>query len=201
IWVGIVAVLLGSGLGSLIGLVSGYFGGKLDLFFQRFVDTMMAFPSLILALVIVTVLGPGLTNMMLAVAATVVPADSRVVRSAVLSVKENTYVEAARAVGVGHSRMLWRHILPNVAAPIIVIVSLLFATAILIEASLSFLGLGVQPPTPSWGNMLSAEGRRYMELAPWLAVFPGVSISICVLAFNLLGDSLRDILDPRLRGT
>jgi peptide/nickel transport system permease protein len=201
LYVGVLAVLIGVGLGVTIGITSGYFGGKLDLFFQRVVDTMLAFPSLILALVLVTVLGPGITNMMLAIGVTIAPGDSRVVRSAVLSVKENVYVEAGRAVGVSNMRMLMKYILPNISAPIIVLASLVLANAILIEASLSFLGLGVQPPTPSWGNMLSAEGRRYMELAPWLAIFPGASISICVLVFNLFGDTLRDILDPRLRGT
>lgn len=201
IYVGILAVLIGIGAGTVIGIVSGYFGGKVDLFIQRIVDTMMAFPLLIFALVLVTVLGPGITNMMIAIGIAVAPGDSRVIRSAVLSVKENTYVEAGRAVGVSNMRMLMRYILPNVMAPIIVLASLLIASAIITEASLSFLGLGVQPPTPSWGNMLSAEGRRYMELAPWLAIFPGASISICVLAYNLFGDTLRDILDPRLRGS
>lgn len=201
IYVGILAVFIGIGGGSVIGLISGYFGGKVDLILQRVVDTMMAFPLLIFALVLVTVLGPGITNMMIAIGVAVAPGDSRVIRSAVLAIKENTYVEAGRAVGVSHTRMLLRYILPNVAAPIIVLASLLIANAIIVEASLSFLGLGVQPPTPSWGNMLSAEGRRFMELAPWLAVFPGACIGITVMAYNLLGDSLRDILDPRLRGT
>lgn len=201
IYVGILAVCIGIGGGSIIGLISGYFGGKVDLFLQRVVDTMMAFPLLIFALVLVTVLGPGITNMMIAIGVAVAPGDSRVIRSAVLAIKENTYVEAGRAVGITNMRMLWKYILPNVMAPIIVLASLLVAAAIITEASLSFLGLGVQPPTPSWGNMLSAEGRRYMELAPWLAVAPGFCIMITVLAYNLFGDTLRDILDPRLRGT
>ncbi|MSQ12742.1 MAG: ABC transporter permease [Dehalococcoidia bacterium] len=201
IYVGILAVGIGIGAGSVIGLVSGYFGGKVDLIIQRVVDTMMAFPLLIFALVLVTVLGPGITNMMIAIGVAVAPGDSRVIRSAVLAIKENTYVEAGRAVGITNTRMILKYILPNVMAPIIVLASLLVAAAIITEASLSFLGLGVQPPTPSWGNMLSAEGRRYMELAPWLAIAPGFCIMITVLAYNLFGDTLRDILDPRLRGT
>ncbi len=201
IYVGILAVGIGIGAGSIIGLISGYFGGKVDLVLQRVVDTMMAFPLLIFALVLVTVLGPGITNMMIAIGVAVAPGDSRVIRSAVLAIKENTYVEAGRAVGITNTRMILKYILPNVMAPIIVLASLLVAAAIITEASLSFLGLGVQPPTPSWGNMLSAEGRRYMELAPWLAVAPGFCIMITVLAYNLFGDTLRDILDPRLRGT
>ncbi|MSQ11157.1 MAG: ABC transporter permease [Dehalococcoidia bacterium] len=201
IYVGILAVLIGTGTGILIGLISGYFGGWVDLLIQRGVDTMMAFPGLVLALVFVTVLGPGLTNMMIAIGIIVAPGESRVVRSAVLSIKENTYMEAGKAVGVSTTRMLMRYVLPNISAPIIVIASILIANAILIEAALSFLGLGVQPPTASWGNMLSAEGRRYMELAPWLAIAPGAAIMVCVLSFNLFGDTLRDIMDPRLRGT
>lgn len=201
IWVGVMAVFLGLGGGLIIGLTTGYFGGPLDLIVQRLVDALQAFPALILALVMVTVLGPGVTNMMLALGVTIAPSDSRVIRSAVLSIKSNTYVEAGRAVGVSNFRMLRLYILPNIMAPVIILASLLLATAILLESSLSFLGLGVQPPTPSWGNMLSAEGRRYMELAPWLAIFPGASISICVLGYNLFGDTLRDILDPRLRGS
>jgi peptide/nickel transport system permease protein len=201
IYVGVLAVCIGIGGGSIIGLISGYFGGKVDLVLQRVVDTMMAFPLLIFALVLVTVLGPGITNMMIAIGVAVAPGDARVIRSAVLAIKENTYVEAGRAVGITNTRMIFKYILPNVMAPIIVLASLLVAAAIITEASLSFLGLGVQPPTPSWGNMLSAEGRRYMELAPWLAIAPGFCIMITVLAYNLFGDTLRDILDPRLRGS
>ena len=139
--------------------------------------------------------------MMIAIGIASAPGDARVIRSAVLSVKNNTYVEAGRAVGVGHMRMMRLYILPNVMAPVIILASLLLASAILTESGLSFLGLGIQPPTPSWGNMLSAEGRRYMELAPWLAFCPGAAISICVLGYNLFGDTLRDVLDPRLRGS
>lgn len=201
IWVGIMAIVIGTGSGVVIGLVSGFAGGKLDLIVQRVVDAVLAFPGLILALVLVTVLGPGLEKLFIAVGVSIAPGQSRVVRSAVLSIKENVYVEAGRAVGATNTRLLLKYLLPNVMPIIIVLASLLLGAAILIEAGLSFLGLGVQPPTPSWGNMLSAEGRRYMELAPWMAVFPGACIMLVVLAFNLFGDMLRDILDPRLRGS
>ncbi len=199
--VGVVAVAVGTAIGALVGLVSGYMGGMTDTLLQRLMDSVMALPPLILALAVMTVLGRSSTNAVVAVSVIIMPLAARIVRGSVLSVKENAYVEAARAIGCSDVRILLRHIFPNVVAPIIVIASVTLGAAILIEAALSFLGLGTPPPAPSWGGMLSAEGRAYMERAPWLALFPGVAISLAVLAFNLLGDSIRDILDPRLRGT
>ncbi|MBI4299670.1 MAG: ABC transporter permease [Chloroflexi bacterium] len=201
LFVGLMAVGMGTTFGTMMGILSGYFEGKVDLIIQRVADTIMSFPGLIFLMTIVAVLGTGLFNAMLAIAVLIWPSESRILRGAVLSAKQNAYVDAARSIGASDLRILLRHILPNVMAPIIIIASVMLGGAILLEASLSFLGLGTPPPRPSWGGMLSAEGRRYMESAPWLAVAPGVTISIVVLAFNLLGDALRDILDPRLRGT
>lgn len=200
LYVGILATSMGTMVGSTIGLLSGYFGGRLDLVVQRIIDAMMAFPSLLLAMVIVGMLGVNLTNVMIAVAVGLIPGATRVTRGTVLSVKENLFIEAARCIGVSHRRMLLVYILPNVAAPIIILVTAALGSAILAEASLSFLGLGVQPPTPTWGGMLSGDSRTYMLAAPWLAIFPGLAISLAVLGWNLLGDALRDIWDPRLRG-
>jgi peptide/nickel transport system permease protein len=201
LWVGLLAVGIGTVVGMLIGLVCGYWEGRLDLALQRLMDAVMAIPGLVLALAIVSVLRPNTTNAMVAIAVVIVPGNARIVRGAVLSAKQNRYVEAAQAMGCRHLRILARHILPNVTAPILVIASIWLGNAILIEASLSFLGLGTQPPTPSWGLMLSSTGRAFMEQAPWLAIFPGLAISLAVLGFNLFGDTLRDAWDPRLRGT
>jgi peptide/nickel transport system permease protein len=200
LWVGLLAVGIGTVAGTIIGLICGYWGGQLDLVLQRFMDALMAIPGLILALAIVSVLTPNTTNAMLAIAVVIIPGNSRIVRGAVLSAKQNPYVEAARALGCGHLRMIVTHILPNVTAPILIIASIWLGNAIFIEASLSFLGLGTQPPTPSWGLMLSSTGRAFMEQAPWLAIFPGLAISLAVLGFNLFGDTLRDVWDPKLRG-
>jgi peptide/nickel transport system permease protein len=199
LWVGLLAVGIGTVAGTIVGLMSGYWEGWLDLVLQRVMDALMAIPALILALAIVSVLTPSTTNAMLAIAVVIIPGNSRIVRGAVLSVKQNPYVEAAQALGCRHLRILVSHILPNVTAPILIIASIWLGNAILIEASLSFLGLGTQPPTPSWGSMLSSTGRAFMEQAPWLAVFPGLAISLAVLAFNLFGDALRDAWDPKLR--
>jgi len=199
LWVGLLAVGIGTVAGMIIGLACGYWEGRLDLVFQRVMDAVMAIPGLILALAIVSVLKPNTTNAMLAIAVVIIPGNSRIVRGAVLSAKQNRYVEAAEAMGCRHPRILITHILPNVTAPILVIASIWLGNAILIEASLSFLGLGTQPPTPSWGLMLSSTGRAFMEQAPWLAIFPGLAISLAVLAFNLFGDTLRDAWDPKLR--
>jgi peptide/nickel transport system permease protein len=201
LWVGLLAVGIGTVVGMLIGLVCGYWEGQLDLALQRLMDAVMAIPGLVLALAIVSVLRPNTTNAMLAIAVVIIPGNARIVRGAVLSAKQNRYVEAAQAMGCRHLRILARHILPNVTAPILVIASIWLGNAILIEASLSFLGLGTQPPTPSWGLMLSSTGRAFMEQAPWLAIFPGLAISLAVLGFNLFGDTLRDAWDPRLRGS
>lgn len=201
LYVGLVAVGLGTIIGSFFGLLSGYFGGKFDFTLQRVMDMLMAFPMIVLALAILSALGASLLNVILALSVVLTPSANRVVRASVLSVRENQYVEAARAIGCGHGRILLVHILPNVAAPIIVLASITLGLAILVEASLSFLGLGPPPPTPTWGGMLSVEGRRFFERAWWLAVFPGLAISLAVLSFNLFGDALRDLWDPRLRGT
>ncbi len=197
--VGIVAISIGTGLGTILGLISGYFGGKLDLILQRVMDGWMAFPSIILALVIIAVLGTGELNVMIAIGISQVPPANRVVRGAVLSEKSNLYVEAARAISSSELRIMTRHILPNVTAPIIVIATIALGQAILAEAALSFLGVGIQPPTPAWGSMLSGHSRTYMLVAPWMAIFPGLAIFLAVMGWNLLGDALRDIWDPRLR--
>jgi len=199
LWVGLLAVGIGTIVGMLIGLVSGYWEGRLDMMLQRVMDAVQAIPGLLLALAIVSVLRPSTTNAMIAIAIVIIPGNSRIVRGAVMSAKQNRYVEAARAMGCRHLRIIVRHILPNVTAPILIIASIWFGNAILIEASLSFLGVGTQPPEPSWGLMLSTTGRAFFEQAPWLAVFPGLAISLAVLGFNLFGDTLRDAWDPKLR--
>jgi len=199
LWVGLLAVGIGTAVGMWIGLLCGYCEGRLDLTLQRVMDAIQAIPGLVLALAIVSVLKPSTTNAMLAIAVVIIPGNSRIVRGAVLSAKQNRYVEAAQAIGCRHPRIIMRHILPNVTAPILIIGSIWFGNAILIEATLSFLGVGTQPPTPSWGLMLSSTGRAFMEQAPWLAIFPGLAISLAVLGFNLFGDTLRDAWDPRLR--
>jgi len=199
LWVGLLAVGIGTFAGMIIGLLCGYCEGRLDLILQRVMDAVQAIPGLVLALAIVSVLKPNTTNAMLAIAIVIIPGNSRIVRGAVLSTKQNRYVEAAHAIGCRHPRIILSHILPNVTAPILVIASIWLGNAILIEATLSFLGLGTQPPTPSWGLMLSSTGRAFMEQAPWLAIFPGLAISLAVLGFNLFGDTLRDAWDPKLR--
>jgi peptide/nickel transport system permease protein len=200
LWVGLLAVGIGTIAGMIIGLLSGYCEGRTDLVLQRVMDGIQAIPGLMLALAIVSVLTPNTTNAMLAIAMVIIPGNSRIVRGAVLAAKQNRYVEAAQAIGCRHPRIILSHILPNVTAPILVIASIWLGNAILIEASLSFLGVGTQPPTPSWGLMLSSSGRAFMEQAPWLALFPGLAISLAVLGFNLFGDTLRDAWDPKLRG-
>ncbi|MFN8558442.1 MAG: ABC transporter permease [Dehalococcoidia bacterium] len=201
LWVGFLATMIGTGCGAAIGIGSGYVGGKADLVVQRFVDALQTIPGLILALVLISVFGPSVTNAIVAIAIVIAPSDSRVLRSATLATKVHPYVEAAQVVGCRTGRIIVRHIVPNVVAPMLILASIRFAQAILIEASLSFLGLGAPPPQPSWGNMLSGSGRQYMEQVPTLALFPGMAIALTTLAFNLLGDTLRDIFDPRLRGT
>jgi len=194
---GAVSVGVALSLGVLIGLVAGYNGGWIDDVLMRMVDALYSFPALLLALAITAILGPGLTNVMLAIGIVFTPAFARLVRGQALSVRERDFVTAARVTGAGPWRIMGRHIWPNITAPIIVQASLQVAAAIVIEAGLSFLGLGVQPPAPSWGSMLK-EGYQYMEQAPWLAFAPGAAIFVTVLAFNLFGDGLRHALDPRL---
>jgi peptide/nickel transport system permease protein len=198
--VGIAAVAIGTFFGAALGIVCGYLGGKLDLIVQRVMDAWMAFPGILLALAIMSVLGPGLVQTIIAVAITSVPQTNRIIRSAVLSIKGFDYIEAARTMGAMSGRIMFRHVLPNTIAPLIVITTLALGRAILAEASLSFLGLGVPAPTPAWGRMLAGESRSYMMVAPWMMIWPGMAISLTVLSWNLLGDALRDVLDPRLRG-
>ena len=196
--VGIVSVGLALAVGGVLGLVSGYCLGIVDALTGRLVDVMFAFPSIILIIALSGVLGASLTTAMVAIGVVYSPSFARVVRAPTLAVVQQPYVEGARALGASVARVMSRHVVPNIAAPIIVQTTLSFSTAILSEATLSFLGLGTQPPDPSWGTMLSA-GRRFMELAPWVTVYPGLAIALTVLGLNLVGDALRDALDPRLR--
>ena len=198
--VGFGGVALGLLLGTAVGVVSGYFGGRLDLVLQRVVDAFMCFPLLLVALTIMALLGPGLGNVILTLGLVLGVRDSRVIRSAVLSVKAHLYLEAARALGAAHAAMIGRHVLPNILAPIIILGTVNLGAIILTEAALSFLGFGVPPPRPSWGGMLSGAGLVHMLRAPWLALWPGVALSLAVFGANMLGDALRDLLDPRLRG-
>lgn len=199
--VAVYATVIGVVLGTTVGLVSGYFGGFVDTVIQRVVDAMLAFPPLVLALAIVGLVGTDLRYLVSAIGLIFAPQIVRIVRGSVLSVKQNQYVEAARALGANDVRVMFRHVLPNIGAPIIIIATALLGTGILVETALSFLGFGTPPPDPTWGRMLSIEGRQYMlSGAWWIAVFPGAAITITVLGFNLLGDGLRDVLDPRLRG-
>jgi peptide/nickel transport system permease protein len=199
--VGFGAVSLSILLATILGVTSGYFGGKVDVFVQRLVDACMAFPPLVILLSLMAVLGPGLLNVILVLGIFPSFNRSRVIRSATLAAKENQYVEAARAVGASHLRVILCYILPNVMAPIIIVGTNALGAVILVEATLSFLGFGVPPPYPSWGEMLSGSGRSYMYKAPWMAIWPGIAISLAVFGFNMLGDALRDLLDPRLRGS
>jgi len=199
LFISLAAIAAGTVAGTVIGLASGFYGGWLDGIVQRVVDVMMALPSIILALALMAVLGPRTENVILAIATIIVPSLSRIVRGTVLQLRERQFVEAARALGASDARLLSRHVLPNTIAPVIVIATNALSGAILIEASLGFLGLGTQLPVPSWGNMLSEEARRYFEQAPWMALPPGIALSLTVLAVNFFGDALRDTLDPRLR--
>ena len=187
-------------ISTIIGIVSGFFGGKIDMVLQRFVDAWLCFPGLILLVVAVTIIGPGMWQIIIVLGLLYGIGGSRIVRSAVIGIKENIYVDAASAIGATTPRILLRHILPNIMAPIIILFSTRVPTMILVEASLSFLGLGIPPPAPSWGGMLSIDGRRFMLQSPWLAVWPGLSFAIVVYGVNMFGDALRDLLDPRLKG-
>ena len=198
--VGFATILLATLMATAIGVTSGYFGGIYDLVIQRVVDAWMSFPYLVIILSVMAVLGPGLLNVILSLSIIVAATGSRVIRGVTIAVAQNAYVEAARAMGCGHARIVLRHILPNVTATIIILSTIGLGGIILAESALSFLGFGVPPPYPSWGSMLSGSGRTYMYRAPWMAVWPGVAISLAVFAFNMLGDALRDVLDPRLRG-
>ena len=199
--VGFASVVLGTGAGALLGLVSGYFMGALDSVVQRIIDMWMSLPDLILALAIVAALGEQSTEILIiAIAATILPRGVRVIRATTISLRESDYVLSARAIGASDWRVILRHIAPNSMAPFLIIMSSMFGTAILTEAGLSFLGLGIEPPTPSWGGMLTGQAAQFLRTAPWMLVFPGLALSITVLGFAFAGDALRDILDPRQRG-
>ncbi len=194
--VGIFAVLMGGLAGTSLGLMAGYSGSRLENSIMRIVDVFMAFPSLIMGLMVLAVLGPGIDKMIVAIGIMLAPGFVRLVHSATLGIRENDYVLAARSIGVSHSRILRLHILPNLSGEVVVMASIWIAVAIRVEASLSFIGLGVSPPTPTWGTMIR-DGVQYLTTSPWLSIFPGIAILLTVLAFNLLGDGLRDVLDSR----
>jgi len=198
--VGFATIVLVTVLATALGVSSAYFGGVYDLVLQRVVDAWLSFPYLIIILSVMAVLGPGLLNVILSLAVLGTATNSRVIRGATLALMESQYIEAARAMGCGHVRIIVRHLLPNVAATIIILATIGLGAVILAESALSFLGFGVPPPYPSWGAMLSGSGRTYMFRAPWMAIWPGVAISLAVFGFNMLGDALRYVLDPRLRG-
>ncbi len=200
LYVGFGAVALGSTLATALGIFSAYWGGRVDLFLQRAVDAWMAFPPLLILMSIMSLLTPGVLNITLVLGVNFGIQNSRIVRGMALSIRENTYIESARAMGSGHARVTLVHILPNVLPTIIVVATTGLSTVILTEASLSFLGLGVPPPYPTWGGMLSLTGLDHMYRAPWLAIWPAAALSLAVFGFNMLGDALRDLLDPRLKG-
>jgi peptide/nickel transport system permease protein len=198
VYVGFVSIGIALTIGSLLGLISGYFGGRIDGVIMRGMDVILAFPAILLALLFLVTLGTNLTNVIWAIAIVRIPGFARVARSSTLAIREEEYVQAAKAIGSRNFRVILRHILPNALAPLIVMATISLAIAILVEATLSFLGLGTQPPTPSWGRMLN-EGRGFMQRAPWMSLFPGFAIAITVFALNVFGDGLRDALDPRLK--
>ena len=198
--VGFMSTLFGTGIGAVVALLSAYWGGKWDLTVQRLMDILWSFPSLIIAIVVIAVLGRSTTNLIIAIAIVVIPSTARVVRSSVLAVKETEYVQAARAAGASQWRIIFRHVAPNCVAPYIIIATASLGGAIITEASLSFLGLGVPPPAASWGRDLFGSAQKFAELAPWMPIMPGIAISLTVYGFNLFGDAIRDVLDPRLRG-
>ena len=197
--VGFGAAFFGATAGAILGVASAYFAGRIDLYLQRVMDVFISFPLIILALAMVAILGNNLPNLITAITIPMIPRAALVIRSSALSVREMPYVDAARAAGFGHTRIILRHMLPNVMAPYLIMLTAFLGQAILLEASLSFLGLGVQEPIPAWGLMLRGAAVQFAESAPWMAIFPGLAISLAVFAFNLFGDSLRDALDPRLR--
>jgi len=198
--VGIGSTALGSSIGVMIGLASGYLSGWVDLVFQRVTDILQALPLLVLALVMTAALGPSLPNVMLAIAIPLIPTVARVIRANTLALRELPFIEAAKSIGMSETRIALRHVLPNTIAPLIVLATAQLGSTILTEASLSFLGLGIPEPYPSWGRMLSESAVEYVRTAPWLVIFPGIAISLAVFGTNLFGDALRDILDPRQRG-
>jgi peptide/nickel transport system permease protein len=200
LFVGFAASFAGCSLGGLLGVVSAYCGGTVDLLLERVMDVLLAFPQLILALAVASILGPAVPNVVIAVSIPIIPRAARVVRATALSIKENQFVEAAHGLGASHYRVVGQHLLPNVFAPYLIMLTAQLGSAILAEAALSYLGLGAAEPTPSWGLMLSGSAPSYAEKAPWIGLFPGIAISLAVFGFSLFGDSLRDALDPKLRG-
>lgn len=199
LFVGFTASFVGAGAGLILGVMSAYFGGTFDLVFQRLMDVFMSFPLIILALAIVSIFGTDLQYVIIAITIPFIPRCARVVRSNALAIREIPYVDAARALGYSHTRIILRHMAPNVMAPFLIMLTSMVGQAILLEASLSYLGLGVQEPVAAWGLMLQGGAEEYIESEPWIAIFPGVAISLAVFGFNLFGDSVRDVLDPRLR--
>ncbi|MGH7381333.1 MAG: ABC transporter permease [Candidatus Methylomirabilales bacterium] len=197
--IGFTSAFFGSTLGAIIGVASAYFGGRVDLVIQRFMDVLLSFPLIVLALAVVSILGTGTVNVILAITIPMIPRCALVTRASALAIRETPYVTAAQAMGFSHTRIIFRHMLPNVMAPYLILVTAFLGQAILLEASLSFLGLGVAEPTPAWGLMLRGAAVEFAERAPWMAIFPGLAISASVFGFNLFGDSLRDALDPKLR--
>ena len=199
LFVGFTTAFIGATVGLVLGVMSAYFGGRFDLIFQRVMDVFMAFPLIIMALAVVAIFGTGVQNVIIAITIPFIPRCARVVRSNALSIREIPYIDAARALGYSHTRIILRHMVPNVMAPYLIMVTAFVGQAILLEASLSYLGLGVQEPIPAWGLMLQGGAEEYAESAPWVAIWPGVAISLAVFGFNLFGDSVRDVLDPKLR--
>ncbi|NIM29186.1 MAG: ABC transporter permease subunit [Gammaproteobacteria bacterium] len=199
LFVGFTCAFIGATGGLVLGVASAYFGGRFDLILQRIMDVFMAFPLIILALAVVATLGTGIQNVIIAITIPFIPQCARVVRSSALSIREIPYVDAARACGFSDLRIILRHMAPNVMAPYLIMLTTFVGQAILLEASLSYLGLGVQEPTPAWGLMLQGGAEEYAESAPWVPIFPGIAISLAVFGFNLFGDALRDLLDPKLR--
>ena len=199
LFVGFVSSFVGAFIGLLLGVASAYFGGRVDLIFQRVLDVFMAFPIIILALAVIAIFGTGTQNVIIAITIPFIPRCARVVRSSALAIREMPYVDAARASGFSHLRIILRHMVPNVMAPFLIMITAFVGQAILLEASLSYLGLGVQEPTPAWGLMLQGGAEEYAESAPWIAIFPGIAISLAVFGFSLFGDAVRDEFDPKLR--
>jgi len=199
LFVGFSCAIIGATVGLVFGVTSAYFGGRFDLIFQRIMDIFMAFPLIIMALAVVSIFGTGTQNVIIAITIPFIPRCARVVRSSALAIREIPYVDAARALGFSHTRIIMRHMVPNVMAPYLIMLTTFVGQAILLEASLSYLGMGVQEPTPAWGLMLQGGAEEYAESAPWVPIFPGLAITIAVFGFNLFGDGLRDVLDPRLR--
>ena len=197
--IGLTAAFLGATGGLILGVASAYFGGIFDLITQRIVDVLMAFPLIIMALAVVATLGPGAQNVIIAITIPFIPTCARVVRSSALAIREIPYVDAARAMGFSHARIILRHMAPNVMAPYLIMLSTFVGQAILLEAVLSYLGMGVQDPTPAWGLMLKGGAEEFIESAPWISIFPGLAISFAVFGFNLFGDAMRDVLDPKMR--